>query len=303
MTTGWSLFVDFMVIISLIGCGWLLWINRTAMIDKSEKGQPLESEHDGIQELNNPLPAWWTWLFVATIVFSVGYLILYPGMGSYPGILGWTSAGQHDAEVQLANAKYGPIFAGYAAQSIPDLQDEPRAIEMGARLFRNHCSTCHGSDARGSRGYPNLTDNDWLYGGAPDVIVTTITNGRMGNMPPMGAVVGDSGVKALTQYVLSLSGREHDTSQAKAGAQDFATLCAVCHGADGLGNQAVGAPNLTDDVWLHGGKVADIEAQIHTGRINQMPAHRDLISKEKIHLLATYVYSLSQRQESDTSRP
>ncbi len=224
-------------------------------------------------------------------------------MGSYPGTLGWTSAGQHEAQVQVAQAQYGPIFANYAAQDITTLQNESRAVEIGGRLFLNHCSACHGSDARGGKGYPNLTDDDWLYGGSPDGIVATITNGRICNMPPLGAVVGDDGVKSLAQYVLSLSGREHDAAQAKQAATQFATLCAVCHGADGRGNQAVGAPNLTDDIWLHGGRVADIEFQIHTGRMNQMPAHRDLISKEKIHLLATFVYSLSHGGNERTGKP
>lgn len=298
MTTGWSLYVDVLVIACLAGCGWLLWINRTATVDEAAKGQPLEAEHDGIQELNNPLPAWWTWLFVLTIVFAIGYLALYPGMGSFAGTLGWTSQGQHEREVLVAEARYGPIFAGYAAQDIEDLMDEPHAIEMGGRLFLNHCAACHGSDARGGSGYPNLTDDDWLYGGTPDTLVSTITNGRVGNMPPLGSVVGgDPGIRALAQYVLSLSGREHDAELAQKAKTQFATLCAVCHGADGRGNQAVGAPNLTDNIWLHGGRVEDIEAQIRTGRVNQMPAHRDLISKEKIHLLATYVYSLSHEPE------
>ncbi|MBW2290506.1 MAG: cytochrome-c oxidase, cbb3-type subunit III [Deltaproteobacteria bacterium] len=299
MSTGWSLYIDALVVLCLAGCAWLLWVNRTAPIDKVGKGEPLEADHDGIRELNNPLPAWWTWLFVLTIVYAVIYLAFYPGMGSYAGLLGWTSQGQHEAEVQAANARYGPIFASYAAQPIPALLNEHRAVEIGSRLFLNHCATCHGSDARGSKGYPNLTDDDWLYGGAPETIVTTITNGRMGNMPPMGvAVGGDAQVKALAQYVLSLSGRDHDDALAKQAAGTFATLCAVCHTKEGTGNPVVGAPNLTDDIWLHGGRVADIEAQIHTGRISQMPAHGNLLSKEKIHLLATYVYSLSNEPQA-----
>ncbi|MFT5442491.1 MAG: cytochrome c oxidase cbb3-type subunit 3 [Myxococcota bacterium] len=302
MSTGWSLYVDVLVILCMGGCVWLLWVNRVALISKDEKGEPLQAEHDGIQELNNPLPAWWTWLFIGTIVYGVAYLVFFPGMGSYAGTLGWTSQGQYDAEVDTANARYGPLFAMYAAQPIDILVDEPQAVEMGSRLFQNHCATCHGSDARGAKGYPNLTDNDWLYGGTPDTIIATITNGRIGNMPAMEAVVGgDLGVKALAQYVLSLSGREHDGAKAEAALSHYTTMCAVCHGADGTGNKAVGAPNLTDNIWLHGGRVEEIEAQIRAGRFNQMPAHRKLLTKEKIHLLATYVYSLSNSPSNDSS--
>lgn len=295
MSILWNVYIDFIVILALVGCAWLLWVNRTAPVEQVGKGEPLEADHDGIQELNNPLPAWWTWLFVATMVFAVIYLVLFPGMGSYAGVLGWTSRGQYDDEMAVADARYGPIYAGYAAQPIPALLGETRAVEMGSRLFLNHCSTCHGSDARGSKGYPNLTDDDWLYGGDPNTITTSITYGRVGNMPPMGvALGGEPEVKALAQYVLSLSGRDHDAALAAQAAPKFATICAVCHGMDGSGNQAIGGPNLSDDIWLHSGRVEDIEMQIRNGRINQMPAHGELLSKEKIHLLATYVYSLSR---------
>ncbi|MCG8592602.1 MAG: cytochrome-c oxidase, cbb3-type subunit III [Proteobacteria bacterium] len=294
MSTGWSLYVILLVVVSLVGCAWLLWVNRTASVDDVGQGEPLPSEHDGIVELNHPLPAWWSWLFVVTLVFAALYLVAYPGMGAFRGLLGWSSQGQYEAEVEQAEGLYGPIFAGYAAQPIPALVDDDRAVGMGQRLFLNHCATCHGSDARGGRGYPNLTDGDWLYGGAPEQIVASITHGRVGVMPPLGAALGgDPGVQAMAQYVLSLSGREHDAALAAQAAPQFATLCAVCHEPDGRGKQAMGAPNLTDDVWLHGGRLADIEQQIHLGRINQMPAHRDLLSPEKIHLLAAYVYGLS----------
>ncbi|MDP6979095.1 MAG: cytochrome-c oxidase, cbb3-type subunit III [Myxococcota bacterium] len=294
MTTGWTIWVDVIVLGSLFGCAWLLWINRTAPVERVGKGEPMEHEYDGIQELNNPLPAWWTWLFVITIVFALIYLALYPGLGSYQGMLGWTSHGQHQGEVEEAQALYGPLFDKYAATPIATLAQDEDAVETGSRLFLNHCSQCHGSDARGGDGYPNLTDDDWLYGGAPETIVTSITNGRIGNMPGLAAAVGgDEGVANMAQYVISLSGRDHDAAKAQQAASTYTTLCVVCHGADGKGNQAVGAPNLTDDIWLHGGRIDDIEYQIRTGRINQMPAHGNLLSKEKIHLLATYVYSLS----------
>jgi len=296
MSNGWSAWVIFLVVLNIGGCAWLLLANRKTRIDETAKGQPLGHEYDGLQELNNPLPAWWTWLFVVTIVLGVVYLAFFPGFGNLPGLLGWTSTGQYESEEERADAQYGPIFRGYFAQPIPDLVGETRAVDMGSRLFANNCATCHGSDARGGPGYPNLTDGDWLYGGEPETIVATITKGRVGVMAPFGPVLGDDGVKRMAQYVLSLSGREHDAEMAAAAAPQFAALCVACHGADGRGNQALGAPNLTDDIWLHRGKLEDIEHQIANGRQNQMPAHEKLLSKEKIHLLAAYVYSLSNAQ-------
>lgn len=296
MSSGWSAYVIVLVVLTIGGCAWLLFANRKTTIDASKAGKTLGHDFDGIEELNNPMPAWWTWLFVVTIVGGAIYLAVYPGMGNFAGALGWTSQGQWENEVEQADARYGPIFRGYHAQPIPELLSEPRAVEMGSRLFANNCATCHGSDARGGAGYPNLTDGDWLYGGSPEAIVQTIQNGRIGAMPALGAALGgDQGVKEMAQYVLSLSGREHDADMAAAAAPQFAMLCGVCHGADGTGNQAVGAPNLTDDIWLHRGKLEDIEYQIANGRMNQMPAHGEILSPEKIHLLALYVYSLSNQ--------
>lgn len=294
MSSGWSAYVIFLVLVTIFGCAWLLFVNRKTTIDESAAGQPLGHDFDGIQELNNPLPAWWTWLFVITIIMALVYLAVFPGLGNFGGAFGWTSVGQWEGEVAEADARYGPIFDGYYAQAIPDLLTDDRAIEMGSRLFANNCAMCHGSDARGGPGYPNLTDDDWLYGGSPETIVQTLVNGRIGNMPPLGAAVGgEQGVKEMAQYVLSLSGREHDAAMAAVAAPKFAMLCGICHGQDAKGNQAMGAPNLTDDVWLHRGKLEDIEYQIANGRLNQMPAHGEILSPEKIHLLALYVFSLS----------
>jgi cytochrome c oxidase cbb3-type subunit 3 len=294
MSNAWSLYVIFIVIISLGGCAWLLATNRKTKSGGTAPGETLGHEFDGLQEYNNPLPAWWSWLFVLTLVFAVVYLIAYPGLGNYPGVLGWTSTGQWQAEEDRAAATYGPIFAGYFSMPIPDLLGDPRAVEIGSRLFANNCATCHGSDAQGGLGYPNLTDGDWLYGGEPETIVQTITHGRIGNMPAMGLVLqGEGAVPDMAQYVLSLSGRDHDSTAAAKAEPAFGQLCAVCHLADGTGNRAVGAPNLTDDIWLHGGRLGDIEFQIENGRISQMPAHRKLLSPERIHLLALYVLSLS----------
>ena len=295
MSAAWSAFIITLIVVNIVGCVWLLWGNRHVEIDPAEKGESTGHDFDGIEELNNPLPAWWTWLFVGTIIFGVGYFVLYPGFGSLPGVLGWSSAGESAANTAAAESRYGPIFEAYLEQPIPDLVGDERAVGMGRRIFANRCATCHGSDGRGARGYPNLTDADWLHGGAPETIVQTITNGRVGVMPPLAAALGgDDGVRNVVEHTLSLSGREHDAAAAAAGAPMYAGLCGICHGVDGTGSQAIGAPNLTDDVWLHGGTRADIVRAIEVGFSNQMPAHSDILTEGRIHLAALYVFSLSK---------
>jgi cytochrome c oxidase cbb3-type subunit 3 len=234
------------------------------------------------------------WLFYITIVFALAYLLLYPGLGSYKGYLGWSSAGQYQDEQKQAAATFGPIIDKFLKQDALAVAANPEAREIGQRLFLNYCAQCHGSDAGGSRGYPSLRDNDWLYGGTPEAIKTTLLNGRNGAMPPMGAAVGGSeDVRDVAHHVLSLSGRTHDSLRAQRGKAKFATACVACHGADGKGNQQIGAPNLTDDIWLHGGTEAIISETIVKGRINQMPAHKDFLDEGKIHLLTAYVLGLS----------
>ncbi|MBI3369669.1 MAG: cytochrome-c oxidase, cbb3-type subunit III, partial [Burkholderiales bacterium] len=248
---------------------------------------------EDLRELNNPLPRWWMWLFVLTVIFSFGYLALYPGLGTAPGTLGWTSLTQYQAEQAKANAESAPLYAGFKTQPAQDLARNPQAMAIGERLFANNCATCHGSDARGSKGFPNLTDSDWLWGGAPEKIEETITNGRQGQMPPIAAAVGSAeDVHNVANYVLSLSGSPHNSIAANLGRPKFA-VCAACHGMDGKGNQALGAPNLTDKVWLHGWGEDAIVAMVTNGKTNVMPAHGARLSPEQIHVLAAYVWSLS----------
>lgn len=294
MSTGMSLFVILLIVLNVVGCVWLLVANRRIKVDPNEEKQSLGHAFDGIEELNNPLPAWWTWLFVLTIVSGVIYFVLYPGFGLAPGVLGWSSAGQYDAEMAEADERYGPIFRKYHAMSVEDLQAEDQALRMGSRIFANNCSPCHGSDARGGTGYPNLTDGDWLYGGESEHIITTITRGRNGMMPPFGAAIGgEPGIISVTEYVLSLSGREHDAALAEEGEGHFKMICSACHGQDGSGMAAIGSPDLTDDIWLHGGRREDIQARVRDGIINQMPAWGPILGSERVHLVAAYVFSLS----------
>jgi len=250
---------------------------------------------EDLTEYNNPLPRWWAWLFYITIAFSLGYLVLYPGLGSYGGTLGWTQLKQLEEETQAANARFGPVYEKFAAQDVATLAKAPEALAIGQKLFLNHCAQCHASDGRGSRGFPNLADKDWLWGGTPEAIKASITDGRAGVMPPLGAAVGgDEGATDVAHYVLKLAGRTHDGLRAVNGESKFKSVCAACHGPEGRGNQQLGAPNLTDGIWLHGGAQGAIIETVLKGRSSEMPAHKDLLSPTKIHLVAAYVHSLSQ---------
>ncbi len=243
------------------------------------------------------------WLFYVTIAFGLVYLLLYPGFGGFAGILGWTSRGEHEVESQQAASQYGPIFNKYAQQDLAVLANDLDARAIGQRLFLTYCAQCHGSDGGGGFGFPNLRDKDWLYGGDPETIKASIMNGRNGMMPPMGQVLGsESAVKEVANYVLSLSGSRHDPALAAQGKEKYATTCAACHGVDGKGNQAIGAPNLTDDIWLFGGSEKTIIETITTGRASQMPAHKDFLGEAKVHLLAAYVYSLSLEPGVDAAQ-
>jgi cytochrome c oxidase cbb3-type subunit III len=292
----WSLYVAVLTLLGIAGCALLLWGQSKAKIEIPADGKAETTGHswdDGLTELNNPMPRWWMWLFYITIVFALGYLVLYPGLGSYAGKLNWQSTGEYKAELKHADAEYGPIFAKYQQQDIKTVAADPQARAVGERLFMTYCAQCHGSDARGNKGFPNLTDKDWLYGGEPDVIKTTILKGRNGMMPPMGAAVGsDKDIENVAHYVKSLSGSAHDPIKAVFGKSKFGA-CAACHGADGGGNPALGAPNLSDKIWLHGGSIDTVMETVRKGRNNTMPAFEDFLGEAKVHVLAAYVWSLS----------
>lgn len=291
---GWSIFVAVVTTVSLAWCLWLLLIasKRREMAKDNTTGHVWDVD---LRELNNPLPRWWFWLFVITVVFGAFYLVLYPGLGAFPGTLGWTSSGQYQTEQRRAQEAMAPLYAKLAATPFEQLAKDPQAMAIGERLFGNNCAGCHGANARGSTGFPNLTDGDWLYGGAPQTIIETITKGRTGTMPPMGEAVGTSDdVRNVAQYVLSLSGAPHDSARAQLGKPKF-VVCAACHGPDGKGNPALGAPNLTDNVWLHGFGEAAIVRMVMQGKTSIMPPFEGRLNPEQIHVLAAYVWSLSQK--------
>jgi cytochrome c oxidase cbb3-type subunit III len=290
---GWSFFIAAGTILGLVFCVALLIIasRRKVMAGDNSTGHVWDED---LKEMNNPLPRWWVGLFILTVIFAVIYLILYPGLGSKAGILNWSSADQHRAEMERARAAMAPTFAKFIALPAEELAKDAQAMAIGERLFANNCAQCHGSDARGSKGFPNLTDGDWLYGGSHETIKLTILNGRQGNMPAMAAAVGTADdVRNVANYVLSLSGSAHNSVAAQLGKPKFAA-CAACHGAEGKGQPALGAPNLTDKVWLHGWGEQAIINIINNGKLNVMPAQGHRMSPEQTHVLAAYVWSLSQ---------
>lgn len=291
MTSFWSGYIIVLTTITIIGTALLLFGNRTRPSDSQAKTGHV---YDGIEEYDNPLPAWWLYLFVATIVFAIGYLVAYPGFGSFKGMLGWSGVGQWENEVADAKRRYEPVFAAWRDQPIAGIAADPKAVRMGQRIFANECSQCHGADARGAQGFPNLTDQDWIWGGDADTIHTTIVNGRVAAMPPWGDALGEEGVRNVARYVQSLSDQQAAGAEATAGAAKFAMFCVACHGPEGKGNPMLGAPNLSDTVWLYGGDLATIEHTLRAGRNGQMPAFGQTLDADKIRLVAAYVYSLSQ---------
>ena len=293
VNSGWGLFVAIATVLSLIACIGLLIIasRRKVMSNDNTTGHVWDED---LRELNNPLPRWWMWLFVLTVVFAAVYLAFYPGLGSHPGSLNWTSVGQYQAEQDKARAAMAPVYAKYTAMNAEEMARDALAMGIGQRLFLNNCAQCHGSDGRGSKGFPNLADNDWLGPNTLADIKKTIVEGRNGVMPPMAAAVGSAeDVKNVAHYVLSLSGSAHSDISAQLGKAKFAT-CAACHGPEGKGNTALGAPNLTDKIWLHGWGEQAIVSIVTAGKNNAMPAQGRLLTPEQVHVLAGYVLSLSQ---------
>jgi cytochrome c oxidase cbb3-type subunit 3 len=293
VNSGWALFVAGTTIVGLALCLVLLVLasRRKVMANDNTTGHVWDED---LRELNNPLPRWWMWLFVITLVFSAVYLAFYPGLGAAKGTLGWTSMGQFEAEQDKARVAMIPVYAKFTAMSAEQLGRDSTAMGIGGRLFLNNCAQCHGSDGRGSKGFPNLTDNDWLGDGTPAYIAKTITEGRVGMMPTMAAAVGSAeDVKNVANYVLSLSGSAHNSAAAQLGKDKF-VVCAACHGPEGKGNPLLGAPNLTDKIWLHGWGEAAVVAMVTAGKNNVMPAQGRLLTPDQIHVLAAYVWNLSQ---------
>jgi cytochrome c oxidase cbb3-type subunit 3 len=291
--SGWGLYIAIVTVVSILFCLWLALTMAKGRAPGETVGTTGHAWDEDLQELNNPLPRWWLWLFVITIVFSIGYLWLYPGLGARQGSLGWSQVEQYEREVKRFNAVTEPLYARFLAMDLKQVTADPQGRAIGERLYQTYCVQCHGADARGSKGYPNLTDNDWQWGGEPSLIKTTILEGRQAVMPAMSAAVGSAAeVEHLAHYVVSLSGGGHDAIKAALGKGKF-DVCAACHGAEGRGNTALGAPNLADRIWLYGGGVSAVLEAINKGRAGVMPAFKDSLGEGKVHVLAAYVWGLS----------
>jgi len=300
ISTGWSTYITLVTVVGIFWCIWLLFSQLKVKVKLDPDGEIADTGHvwdEDLRELNNPLPRWWMWMFLSSCIFSLSYLILYPGLGSYSGVLGYSSDGALMNSMTTANEELKPVYAKYIKMDIEQVGADPKAREMGQRLFLNSCAQCHGSDAGGSKGFPNLTDGDWLYGGSPENIKTTLINGRNGVMPAYGHLETVQ-IVDLANYVRSLSSLPADDIKVARGAELFKSNCVACHGVDGKGNIALGAPNLTDKTWLYGGSEATIVETITKGRMAMMPSQDKVLSPEKIHLLTAYVWGLSNNKTS-----
>jgi cytochrome c oxidase cbb3-type subunit 3 len=298
MSAGWSIFIAVLTIGNILACLWLLWWTRkkraAAQTSDAHNATTGHTWDGDLTEYNKPLPKWWLNLFYISIVFGLGYLVLFPGLGAFAGTRGWSSSAQHAADAAAAEAKLRTLFARFDGVPIAELASNPEAVALGRSVFANHCAQCHGSDARGARGFPNLTDNDWIWGGEPDTVLASIVAGRQAAMPAWGAVLGDQGVTEAASYVLSLSGQPVDAALAEAGRARYMTICVACHGPEGKGNPALGAPNLTDGVWLYGNDLATISEGIRNGRNGMMPAQQAIIGVERARLAAAWVLAQSR---------
>lgn len=300
MSEGMNWLVIALALINVIGVVWLLMATAKGRPEDKDATATTGHSWDGdLVEYNKPLPRWWLWLFLGTVAFSIVYLVLYPGFGKYEGTLGWNQTKDHDRDVAAAEAKAQAILSRFRDQPLTTLAADLEAQGIGRNVFANNCATCHGSDGRGFPGFPNLADNDWIWGGAPEQVLTTIREGRIAAMPALGAALGETGVSEVVNHVRALSGLPHDRRLAEAGAARYATLCIACHGPDGTGNVVLGAPNLTDDVWLYGSDPAVIAQSINYGRNGQMPAHGPILGEDRVRLVAAYVLHLSAAGGSD----
>jgi cytochrome c oxidase cbb3-type subunit 3 len=296
MSSGWSLFVVVLTILNILACVWLLWWTAKPKSATEKIGGGADTGHvwdKDLREYNNPLPRWWLWLFYITVAFGLLYLVLYPGLGNFGGVKNWSQSSQYQQQRAEIEARAAQMLAPFERMTVPQLAENTQAMSTAHNLFQNNCAQCHGSDGGGARGFPNLTDANWQWGGDPDTVVQSISGGRMGVMPPWGEVLGDEGVEQVVAYVRKLSNQPADATLAAAGETHFQTVCAACHGMDGKGNTMLGAPNLTDGVWLYGSDDASIRETIVGGRNNQMPAFAEKLGEQRVRLLAAYVLRMS----------
>jgi len=303
MTNSWGIYIALLVLANVIGVVWLLFVTARRRPQERDEDTTGHIWDEDLKEYNKALPRWWLGMFVLSVIFGAAYLVFYPGFGTVTGTLGWTSANEFQADLAENNRKLETVFARFRDKPLDELARDPQALMLGHNVFANNCAACHGSDARGARGYPNLTDADWIYGDNAEQILATVSNGRSGVMPALGAALGEPGINEVANYVLSLSGGKADAALADSGKTRFMTICAACHGADGKGNTAIGAPNLTDNIWLYGSTLEDIKTSIRDGRNGKMPAWEPIIGKDRARLVAAWVRAQSSHDEPAEHTP
>ncbi len=289
-----SSLVSAIVIIGTLGSLLVFFLILHLNRHIARPGETTGHVYDGIEEYDNPLPSWWYWAFLLSIIFSVGYLLWYPGLGNFAGLAGWTKVGELEQTMAEAEARYSPIFAQYRETAVEELVTDADALKIGRRLYATNCSVCHGATGQGSYGFPNLTDEEWLWGGSGEQIKTSILQGRMAMMTPWLGVLGEQEVHDVASHVMSMAGRDMDEAEVARGQQTFMTYCVACHGQDGKGNVFLGAPDLTNEIWLYGNSRLHIEHTIKQGRSGVMPAFGKQLGDDKVHILAAYVKSLSR---------
>jgi len=293
MSSAWNWYLAIGTLLSLAACFWLIvWTNRQRQSEKEIAEAEAHVWDEDVRELNNPLPMWWLWLFIGTIVWGLAYFLMYPSLGVYDGVLGWNQEKQYQEQIAAAEERYAPIFARFGETPVEELVGDPQAMQTGASLYANYCAQCHGANALGARGFPNLTDDTWNWGSSPAAIEQTIRNGRAGVMPPFGAALQTE--EAINDMVIYVRSMQADRDMESPAHTKYMQLCVACHGADGGGNPALGAPALNDDVWLYGSSPAAVRTSIVEGRRGVMPAHLDLLGEDRIRVLSAYVYHLSR---------
>jgi cytochrome c oxidase cbb3-type subunit III len=300
MSSGWSWYIDALVALNILGCTALLWwTSRGGKGSADEAGTGHVWDGD-LREYDKPLPRWWINLFYLTILFGIGYLVWFPGMGTFKGVGHWTSVRMHDADRAASDERLAATFRPYDGKPIDVLAQDPQAVKLGRALFGHHCATCHGSSAQGAIGYPNLTDQIWQWGGSPDDILHSVLNGRIAQMPPWETtLMGMGGAYApddVVTYTLSLTDPSLVATGAEAvarGKKLFTAVCAACHGPEAKGNPQLGAPDLTDSYWMYGRSRAAVRDALHLGHNSMMPAHQPIIGETRSRLAAAYVWSLS----------
>lgn len=294
MSSGWNWFVIIVTLVNILACWWLIiWASKKRPDEVGEGEVTGHKWDEDLEEYNNPMPRWWLILFHLTIVFGLVYIVLYPGLGNYSGVLNWTQIGQYDEEAKAIHEAQAKRFAELGNLSPAELVKNEQVLLTGSRIFAANCSTCHGSDAGGAIGYPSLNDSEWQYGSDYNTILQSISDGRTGVMPSWQASLQDDGVKEVTEYVLQLSGQQADADLAAVGKARYNLFCTACHGPTGAGNPALGAPNISNDIWLYGGSREAITQSIANGRMGAMPAQKNLLTEEQMKLVAAYVTSLT----------